>query len=45
MIKEYSANYILHMSDVTFDMEHNIMEVHQRHADPPSMEGDIGGYR
>jgi len=34
MIKEYFANYFLHMSDVTFDMEHNRMEVHQRHAEP-----------
>lgn len=34
IIKEYFANYFLHMSDVTFDMEHNQMEVHQRHAEP-----------
>lgn len=34
MIKEYFANYFLHMSDVTFDMKENIMEVHQRHAEP-----------
>jgi glucose-1-phosphate cytidylyltransferase len=34
MIKEYFANYFLHMSDVTFDMKDNRMEVHQRHADP-----------
>ncbi len=34
MIKEYFANYFLHMSDVTFDMEHNRMEVHQRNAEP-----------
>ncbi len=34
VIKEYFANYFLHMSDVTFDMEHNKMEVHQRHAEP-----------
>ncbi len=33
-IKEYFANYFLHMSDVTFDMEHNSMEVHQRKAEP-----------
>jgi glucose-1-phosphate cytidylyltransferase len=32
-IKEYFANYFLHMSDVTFDIEHNKMEVHQRHAE------------
>ena len=34
VIKEYFANYFLHMSDVTFDMEHNNMEVHQRKAEP-----------
>jgi len=34
VIKEYFANYFLHMSDVTFDMKHNQMEVHQRHAEP-----------
>jgi len=34
VIKEYFANYFLHMSDVTFDMEHNRMEVHQRNAEP-----------
>jgi len=34
VIKEYFANYFLHMSDVTFDMAHNSMEVHQRHAEP-----------
>lgn len=34
VIKEYFANYFLHMSDVTFDMEHNKMEVHQRFAEP-----------
>ncbi len=34
VIKEYFANYFLHMSDVTFDMKDNRMEVHQRHADP-----------
>jgi glucose-1-phosphate cytidylyltransferase len=34
VIKEYFANYFLHMSDVTFDMEHNKMEVHQRKAEP-----------
>ncbi len=33
-VKEYFANYFLHMSDVTFDMQHNKMEVHQRHAEP-----------
>ena len=34
LIKEYFANYFLHMSDVTFDMSHNRMEVHQKHAEP-----------
>ncbi len=34
IIKEYFANYFLHMSDVTFDMENNKMEVHQHHAEP-----------
>ncbi|MFI3221531.1 MAG: glucose-1-phosphate cytidylyltransferase [Methylococcaceae bacterium] len=34
VIKEYFANYFLHMSDVTFDMENNQMEVHQRNAEP-----------
>ena len=34
VIKEYFANYFLHMSDVTFDMEHNAMEVHHRKAEP-----------
>lgn len=33
LIKEYFANYFLHMSDVTFDMQNNRMEVHQRHAE------------
>lgn len=34
VIKEYFANYFLHMSDVTFDMSHNRMEVHQKFAEP-----------
>lgn len=34
VIKEYFANYFLHMSDVTFDMQYNRMEVHQRNAEP-----------
>lgn len=34
IIKEYFANYFLHMSDVTFDMRNNKMEVHQRNAEP-----------
>ncbi len=34
MIKEYFANYFLHMSDVTFDLTKNQMVVHQRFAEP-----------
>lgn len=34
IIKEYFANYFLHMSDVTFDMVHNRMEVHEQKAEP-----------
>jgi glucose-1-phosphate cytidylyltransferase len=34
VIKEYFANYFLHMSDITFDMQNNKMEVHQRNAEP-----------
>jgi glucose-1-phosphate cytidylyltransferase len=34
VIKEYFANYFLHMSDVTFDMKNNQMEVHQRNVEP-----------
>ena len=34
MIKEYFANYFLHMSDVTFNMGTNSMEVHQKNAEP-----------
>jgi len=34
VIKEYFANYFLHMSDVTFDMAQNRMEVHQNSAEP-----------
>lgn len=34
LIKEYFANYFLHMSDVTFDMSRNSMEVHNRMAEP-----------
>ncbi len=34
IIKEYFANYFLHMSDVTFDMQSNRMEVHQKRAEP-----------
>jgi glucose-1-phosphate cytidylyltransferase len=34
IIKEYFANYFLHMSDVTIDMTKNSMEVHQRNVEP-----------
>ena len=34
VIKEYFANYFLHMSDVTFDMAQNRMEVHHKRAEP-----------
>lgn len=34
VIKEYFANYFLHMSDVTFDMQSNSMHVHEKRADP-----------
>lgn len=34
VIKEYFANYFLHMSDITFDMRSNQMEVHERKAEP-----------
>src|ERR1700746_3638866 len=34
LIKEYFANYFLHMSDVTFDLKENHMQVHQSVAEP-----------
>jgi glucose-1-phosphate cytidylyltransferase len=34
VIKEYFANYFLHMSDVTFDMKSNSMHVHEKRAEP-----------
>ena len=34
MIKEYFANYFLHMSDVTIDVKNNKMEVHKKSAEP-----------
>lgn len=34
MIKEYFANYFLHMSDVTFDFTDNQMIVHEKKAEP-----------
>jgi len=37
MIKEYFANYFLHMSDVTFDLRSNKLEVHQSMSEPWSV--------
>ena len=34
MIKEYFANYLLHVSDVTFDIKANDMTIHQNTAEP-----------
>ncbi|MBY0379887.1 MAG: glucose-1-phosphate cytidylyltransferase, partial [Burkholderiales bacterium] len=34
IIKEYFANYFLHMSDITFDMANNQMQVHNKYAEP-----------
>lgn len=34
VIKEYFANYFLHMSDITFSMSTNTMEVHHKKAEP-----------
>jgi len=34
LIKEYFANYFLHMSDVTFDMQNNEMLIHKRSVEP-----------
>lgn len=34
VVKEYFANYFLHMSDVTIDMTDNSMQVHQKSAEP-----------
>lgn len=34
MIKEYFSNYFLHMSDVTFDMATNSIEVHHKNVEP-----------
>ena len=34
IIKEYFADYFLHTSDVTFDLRHNSMEVHDNYAEP-----------
>ena len=37
VIKEYFANYVLHMSDVTFDLSRNKIEVHQLRSEPWSV--------
>lgn len=37
VIKEYFANYFLHMSDVTFNMRDNHMDVHHKRAEPWSV--------
>lgn len=34
IVKEYFANYFLHMSDVTFDLQNNAVQVHQNNAEP-----------
>ena len=34
VVKEYFANYFLHMSDVTFDMKHNSIHVHEKRVEP-----------
>jgi glucose-1-phosphate cytidylyltransferase len=34
IIKEYFANYFLHMSDVTFDLQKNEMEIHRKSSEP-----------
>jgi glucose-1-phosphate cytidylyltransferase len=34
VIKEYFANYFLHVSDITFDMQKNKMEVHVNGTEP-----------
>jgi glucose-1-phosphate cytidylyltransferase len=34
MIKEYFANYFLHMSDVTIDLKNNLMDIHHNNAEP-----------
>lgn len=50
VIKEYFANYFLHMSDVTFDLRNNSMKVHEAKAEPWSVtlietgeETQVGG--
>jgi glucose-1-phosphate cytidylyltransferase len=41
LIKEYFVNYFLHMSDITFDMRSNRMEVHQKRTDPGTSPSSI----
>lgn len=50
LIKEYFANYFLHMSDVTIDMTTNAIEIHEKNAEPwrvtmvdTGMETQTGG--
>jgi glucose-1-phosphate cytidylyltransferase len=46
VIKEYFANYFLHMPDVTFDMADNSMVVHQKKAEPwrVTRRRDVNGW-
>lgn len=37
MIKEYFANYFLHVADITFDIQNNRMDIHQNKAEPWSV--------
>lgn len=37
VIKEYFSNYLLHMSDVTFDIKNNKMEIHHNASEPWSV--------
>ena len=34
MIKEYFRNYFIHMSDITIDVAHHKIDIHQNHAEP-----------
>ena len=34
LVKEYFANYFLHTSDITFDMQNNDMKIHRKYAEP-----------
>jgi glucose-1-phosphate cytidylyltransferase len=33
-IKEYFANYFLHQSDITIDLQNNSMQIHDNHSEP-----------